>query len=384
MEDVLRSHVRGLYEWIVEDELSQVLERLPSARGGKGYRNGHRERTILTTHGPTTLSLPRARIWEDSCQREFHSSVVPKGRRMTPKVEALLASAYLCGVSTRKVKSALAKALGPGVSKSTVSRALQALRPEWEAWQSRNLERDGIVRLYLDGFVAKVRMGRTTLKVSVLAAMGVTWDGQKVLLALKGMGGESKEAWREVLDDLAARGLGVVELCIVDGSPGLRAAIFELWPEMPVQRCTLHKERNLLAAAPKSLHDELKSDYREVVYADTSEQAMALRKAFDSKWSRLCPKVATSFREAGDELFTFLKFPGSQWKSLRTTNVIERLNGEFRRRIKVQAAHPSSESVCMLFWALIAFGAVNLRKVDGWTTLAAKPKNLPLASQEAA
>ena len=380
MEDLLRSHMRGFFESVIEDELTAILERFPYGRGGNGYRNGHRERTLLTTLGATTLKVPRARIVKDGMPVEFRSTVVPKSRRITAKVEALLAQVYLCGVSTRKVQRALASALGSGASKSSVSRALQALEPEWESWQKRDLSEDGIVRLMLDGFVIKTRMGSKVMNVSVLAALGVTQDGQKVLLALKGMGGESCAAWRSVLDDLASRGMAVPELCVVDGSAGLAAALFELWPQMPVQRCTVHKERNLLAAAPKKLHDELRDDYRAMIYADTAQEALRLRKEFLSKWKKLVPKVADSLKEAGEQLFTFLKFNPSQWRSLRTTNAIERLNMEFRRRVKVQGTQPSAEGTCMLLWALIASGAIALRKVDGWETLNEETQEIDLAA----
>ena len=163
-------------------------------------------------------------------------------------------------------------------------------------------------------------------------------------------------------------------LVIVDGSKGLEAALAEVWPKALVQRCTLHKERNLLSHAPETLHEELKLDYHSMMYSDTAEDAIAARQAFIVKWKSKCPGVAKSLEEAGERLFTFLRFPPCQWKSIRTTNVIERLNEEFRRRVKVQGLQPNGESVCMLFWALIASGAATLRKVDGYETLDIQPK----------
>jgi len=380
LEEVVRSHVRDFIEQIVEDELTVQLERARYERGGIGYRNGHRERTLVTTFGKIELDVPRGRVQRDGAVTEFRSSILPKGKKLTKNVEALVVATYLCGVSTRRCKVALTQALGPNVSRSAVSRCLATLKPQWDAWQARDLSQDGIVRLMLDGFVVKARLGKQTFRISVLCAMGVTRDGQKIVLSLKGMGGESKEAWREVLDDLAARGVKQPQVCIIDGSKGLRAAVAELWPETLVQRCTVHKERNLLAAAPEPLHEEIKADYRELMYAPSVEEALNLRSQFVDKWKARCPQVAKSFEEAGDELFTFLRFPPTQWKSLRTTNAIERLNEEFRRRVKVQGVQPSSESVCMLFWALVASGATILRRVTGWDTLSEKPKELPLAA----
>lgn len=380
VEEVVRAHVRDFIEEIVEDELTVQLERARYAREGSGYRNGHRERTLLTTFGEMVLDLPRGRVQTGEGQAEFRSAVLPKGRRLTRNAEALIAAVYLCGVSTRRSAVALAQALGPGVSKSQVSRCLMSLKPDWEAWQRRDLSKDGIVRLILDGFVVSARLGRQCLKVSVLCALGVKHDGQKVLLALKGMGGESKEAWRELLDDLSDRGMPAPQVCIIDGSKGLRRAIAGLWPDSLVQRCTVHKERNLLSYAPDKLHEELKADYAQMMYAADAEEALRLRSEFIAKWKSKCPKVAASLEEAGEELFTFLRFPPSQWRSLRTTNAVERLNEEFRRRVKVQGVQPGAESVCMLLWALLASGAVAMRKVDGFETLAEPPKEQLLAA----
>ena len=381
IEELVRAKVRDFVEAVAEDELTMILDRAPYERGGSGYRNGRRTRTVTTSIGTFELSMPRARVWTPEGEREFRPSVLPLSkRRLSERAVELIIATYLCGVSCRKSRVALAQALGHNVSKSTVSRCLALLRPEWEAWQKRDLSETPVLRLILDGFCVSARMGGKALRISVLAAMGVLADGSKVLLALKGMGGESKEAWRELLDDLAARGMPVPSVCIIDGSKGLRAALSELWPATLVQRCTVHKERNLLGYTPEPLHEELKADYSRMMYAPTAEDAVQERSAFLAKWSAKCPKAAKSFEEAGDELFTFLKFPPAQWKSLRTTNCIERLNEEFRRRVKVQGVQPSADSVCMLFWALLASGAVFLHKVHGWETLSEPPREVHLAA----
>jgi putative transposase len=374
VEDLVRAHVRDFIESVVEDEVTQAIERSRYSRSGQGYRNGHRERTLLTTLGPVEIDVPRARIFEASGSTEFRSSVLPRSRRLTKNAEALIVAVYLCGVSTRKGSVALAQAMGPGVSKSTVSRCLERLRPEWEAWCKRDLSGDNIERLILDGTVVHVRVGGRSERMSILVALGVRCDGQKVALAFTEMAGESTEAWKELLEDLAGRGVKQPQVVMTDGSKGLEAALSQVWPLCPVQRCTVHKERNLLAHAPDSMHDELKADYAAMMYADSPEDVLELRLAFLTKWDSKCPKVAKSLREAGDRLFTFLRFPPIQWTSLRTTNAIERLNEEFRRRVKVQGMQPSGESTCMLFWALLASGAITMRRVNGFETLQVPPK----------
>jgi putative transposase len=166
---------------------------------------------------------------------------------------------------------------------------------------------------------------------------------------------------------------------IVDGATGLEAALVVLWgDDLPFQRCTVHKHRNLLAHAPKHMHDELTEDYRDRIYADTAAEIEKKRKAFLRKWRLKCRAVADSLKEAGARLFTFTRLDPSQWKSARITNAIERLNGEFRRRIKTQTVLPCADTVPMLLWALLASGQIQMREVDGWETLSQPIEPMPL------
>jgi putative transposase len=141
---------------------------------------------------------------------------------------------------------------------------------------------------------------------------------------------------------------------------------------VPAQRCTVHKHRNLLAHAPDALHDEVTADYNDMIYAENANEVEQRRRAFLRKWRLRCPAVAASLEEAGERLFAFLRLPPCQWRSARTTNAIERLHEEFKRRIKTQTVLPSAETAAMLFWALLASGQITIRKVDGWQTLAEK------------
>ncbi len=159
----------------------------------------------------------------------------------------------------------------------------------------------------------------------------------------------SEAAWRTLLDDLDKRGLRRPELAIVDGAPGLEKALAALWSGIPLQRCTVHKHRNLLAHAPGRLHEEISADYTGMIYADTKQEIETKRKAFIGKWRLNCKAVADSLEEAGDKLFTFTRLPKSQWKSIRTSNAIERLHEEFKRQIKTQTDLPSAETAAMHF-----------------------------------
>jgi transposase-like protein len=374
IEDRLRQNIRATIEALFEEELAAVIGRCRYDRGGgskKGYRHGHRERQLVGTFGTETVSVPRARIEnEEGRITEWRSLALPRYQRLTRKAEALIAAVYLAGTNTRRVKRALFGLFQGAVGKDVVSRAWRKVKVDWDAWCARSLADDDIVRLILDGTVIKTRLDRKATNISVLAAIGVRRDGQKVLLSIKNMDGESKAAWGGFLADLDARGLKRPEFVVVDGAPGLEAALVALWgEELPIQRCTVHKHRNLLAHAPKHMHDELTEDYRDMIYAETAADIEVRRKAFLRKWHLKCRAVANSLEEAGDRLFAFTRLDPSQWKSARTTNAIERLNEEFRRRIKTQTVLPCAETVPMLLWALLASGQIQMRKVDGWETL---------------
>jgi transposase-like protein len=391
IEAGLRDRVREFIHTMIEGELNTALSRPRYARhakpsseeavavGASGHRHGHRSRSVLGSFGRVEIEVPRARLnTPDGKTTEWKSKALRAYQRRTLVADALIAGAYLAGTNTRRVRRALASLFGGAVGKDTVSRVWRKVKSDWDAWSARSLAEEPIVRLILDGTVVRVRLDRKATSISLLVVIGVREDGQKVLLAIKSMGGESTDAWRSVLDDLIKRGLRRPEFLIVDGAPGLDKAIAAVWDGVPVQRCTVHKHRNLLAHAPERLHDEITADYTDMIYAAKREEIDIRRKAFIRKWRLKHRAVADSLEEAGDRLFSFTRLPPSQWRSARTTNAIERLHEEFKRRIKTQTVLPSADTAAMLFWALLASGQINMRKVDGWQTLATKPIDQPI------
>src|SRR5882762_607261 len=389
IETEVRDRARQFIEELIRGELDAALSRPRYGRGRMpdgeeragvtGHRHGSRTRSLTGTIGPVEIAVPRARLnTPEGRTTEWKSQALRAYQRRTLAADALIASTYLAGTNTRRVRRALAALFGGAVGKDTVSRTWRKVKSDWDAWNTRSLAAEPIVRLILDGTVVRVRLDRKATSISLLVVIGVREDGQKVLLAIKSMGGESAEAWRTVLDDLITRGLRQPEFLIVDGAPGLEKAITAVWDGVPVQRCTVHKHRNLLAHAPERLHEEIGADYTDIIYAATSEEIEARRKAFIRKWRLKHRPVADSLEEAGDRLFSFTRLPPSQWRSVRTTNAIERLHEEFKRRIKTQTVLPSAETAAMLFWALLASGQINMRKVDGWKTLATKPIDQPI------
>lgn len=379
IEAEIRERVRGMIEAIVEAELESVLGAGRSQRVGgarTGYRHGARERELTTSLGKTTIKLPRARLkGGDGADSEWHSRIIRRYQRRTERVDGALLGAYLSGINTRRLRGALSPLLREApLSKDAVSRLVGRLRDEFTAWSTRDLAAEEVCYLFLDGWYPRVRIGKKRARVPVLVTLGVCADGRRVVLDMRIAGQESEPAWRELLQSLVARHLGTPALAVIDGNPGLQAALRAQWPEIAIQRCTNHKLRNLLAKAPAHLREELAEDYRRMVYADSCDKVEQERARFLRKWRLRCKAVVSSLEEAGDELFTFLKFPPSQWKALRTTNALERINGEFRRRTKTQASLPDEDAVLLLLYGLLRSGQIVLRRIDGRNDMP-KPKS---------
>ena len=308
IETEVRARARQFIEELIRGELDTALARpryerskMAGSEAGAcvmGHRHGSRTRSLTGTFGPIEISVPRARLTTpEGGTAEWKSQALRAYQRRTLAADALIASSYLAGTNTRRVRRALAALFGGTIGKDTVSRTWRKVKSDWDVWNSRSLAGEPIVRLILDGTVVRVRLDRKATSISLLVVLGVRADGQKVLLAIKSMGGESAEAWRTVLGDLVKRGLRRPEFLIVDGAPGLDKAIAAVWDGVPVQRCTVHKHRNLLAHAPERLHEEITSDYNDMIYAATPEEIAARRKTFIRKWRLKHHAVADSLEK---------------------------------------------------------------------------------------
>jgi transposase-like protein len=375
LEALIRQRVRETIEVVLDEELTAALGAGRSDRVGAtrhGYRHGTRERTLTTSVGPTALTVPRARLGTAAGTTEWQSTVVPRYQRRTAQVDEAILGVYLSGANSRRIRGALAPLLKGGpLSKDAVSRLVGRLKGDFDQWRSRDLADTQIRYLMADGWYPKVRLGKRRVTVPVLVILGVRADGQRELLDLRLVGDESTAAWRESVQGLVARHIGTPVLAIIDGNAGLAAALREAWPTLAVQRCTAHKLRNLEAKAPARLREELKEDYRRMIYGDSRPAVDQARARFVKKWRLQCPAVAESLEEAGEDLFTFLRFPRAQWKALRTTNALERINEEFRRRTKTQASLPSQDAVLLLLFGLLRTGQIKLRAIDGWQEMKA-------------
>lgn len=372
LTEALRGKVREMIMTLAEAELAEVLAARSYERSEdrRGYRNGKRQRSISTGLGATVIELPRARISEGSGEKEWQSGLIGRYQRRGASVDQALLGCYLSGANGRRIRGALSPLLrGSPLSKSAISRLVGRLEGLFSQWRSRSLASEAVVFLYLDAIALRVRIAKKVISVPVLVGLGVKEDGQKVILDLELFQSESSSCWEGFVEGLVSRGLKAPLLAIIDGNKGLRSALAKNWPSTLVQRCTVHKLRNLERYAPRHAIEEIKSDYHRIVYAESLEQADKAYREFVSKWKKLAPKVVASLEEAGQELLTFYRFPKSQWKVLRTTNAIERLNEEFRRRVKTQSSLPDAATAERMLFGLIVSGQIQMRRIDGWRDL---------------
>jgi transposase-like protein len=372
LSEALRGKVREMILTLAEAELAEVLAALPYQRNSdrRGYRNGKRERSISTGLGATVIELPRARLIEGGQEREWQSVLIERYQRRARSVSSALLGCYLSGANGRRIRGALSPLLrGAPLSKSAISRIVGRLQALFSDWRKRSLKTEPVVFLYLDAICLRVRIANKVVTVPVLVGLGVRGDGAKVVLDLELLQSESSECWGGFVEGLISRGLGRPCLVIIDGNKGLRAALEKSWPGIKVQRCTVHKLRNLERHVPRHALEEVKSDYHKIINAESFDEGRKAYREFVVKWKKLAPKVVVSLEEAGEELLTFYGFPNSQWKSLRTTNAIERLNGEFRRRVKTQGSLPSAQAAELLLFGLIISDQIRMRRIDGWQDL---------------
>ena len=373
----LRSQIRELLdrrlvevvEMVLQEELTSALGVEPYERSEerRGERNGSTHRGITTELGNMELDVPRGRIQDlDGSSREFQSAILPRYARRTKEVDDAILGAYLAGANTRRIRKALAPLLGEAnLSKSAVSRVVGRLKDLFARWSERDLSEERYAIIFFDAINMRVRLAKRVVKVPVLVALGVEENGQKTVIDLRLAVSESGAAWGELVENLGRRGLPEPVLVVSDGHAGLKQAM-KLWEEAQVQRCAIHKRENLYTHCPKHARAEMKRDYDRIICA---KNGLAARKAYDeflSKWSRLCPPVAKSLEEGGEHLLTFYQFPRGLWGSIRSTNSIENLNREFRRRTKTQASFSTEAAATTLLYGLIAFGQITLRRIDGF------------------
>jgi transposase-like protein len=351
----LRQFVRRAAELLLqvglEDAVTTVLGRGHYERAGgevTGYRNGYSHHAVKTEAGVLHLRPPKVR----DTVTPVSITLPDELQRMTPELGALIRRGYVRGLSTRDVAGLYAEVFGGSVSKSSASRATQALQAEFDAWRTRDLSDLKVLYLFLDGQFHAVR-GESAAKEGILGAYALCEDGKVILLHLALGPRESTDAWVAFLHDLTTRGLAAPLLVVIDGNPGLRKAVRQVFTGVRVQRCQVHKLRNILAKLPKLAATQLKPLLQQVFLAPDHATGLRRGRALIARFRSRYPSAMECLEKDLDECLTYLLFPKGHQKRLRTTNLLERTFEESRRRTKVIPRFPGERSCLTLMYATL-------------------------------
>jgi len=335
--EMIRADIRetiGQYlSGLMDAELTHFLgrKRYERLQGDVNHRNGSYGRNFtLKGIGEVDLQVPRDR------KGNFKTRVIPKSKRYEDALRQDLCLMFLTGISTRSLSMISKKLVGRKISAGEVSNVNNELIEAAEKWRTRDLSEESIKYMFIDGVCFDMRIGKSIESAPVLVAIGVKKTGQKLVLGLQAGDKESASNWREFFKDLKNRGLTFqgVTLGIMDGLPGLERVFKEEFTNAKVQRCQVHVARNVLAKVPKKFKKAVADDLRSIFYASSKKKAGEFFDQFTDRWGKDLPSAVKCLGTSIDACMTFFNFPEEEWISLRTTNIIERLNKEFKRRTK--------------------------------------------------
>jgi putative transposase len=351
VDDRVRLAAETIYQALIEAELSSVIGAVPHQRtdARTAQRNGHRPRTVTTTAGDLELRIPKLR------SGSFFPSLLERRRRVDQSLFAVIMEAYLHGTSTRKVDD-LVKALGAdtGISKSEVSRICADLDGEVAAFRDRSLADMAFRYVFLDATYCKARVDHRVVSQAVVVATGVAADGHREVLGFDVGDSEDGAFWTAFLRGLRTRGLGGVRLVISDAHAGLKAAIASVFIGAAWQRCRVHFLRNVLAQVPKGSAEMVAAAIRTVFAQPGPVHVSEQLDTIASMLGRQFPRVEAMLREAADDITAFAGFPVGHWKKIWSTNPLERLNKEIKRRTDVVGVFPNPAALARLAGAVLA------------------------------
>ncbi len=339
--------IRTTLEMLLEEEVRELVGagRWAKALSRKDRRNGSYLRGLMTSMGHLDVSVPRTR------ESGSAGAVLGRYQRRTEELDDAITSAYVQGVSTRKMAKVTGALMGEKVSRSTVSRVTKSLEERVEALRKAPLTQV-FPYVYLDATFLDARWARAVENVSALVAYGVGVDGHRHLLAITIGPSESQASWADLLRQLNERGLTGVKLVIADGHAGLAAAARQALPEAQLQRCTVHLTRNVLAKTPWRLRGRLGKETSALFEAENPKAAKARLEALKAGLGKQVPEAMECLEQGFAAATCFFAFPKAHWKRLRSTNGLERLNGEIKRRIDSISAFPDRASALRLITAV--------------------------------
>ncbi|MCA1837686.1 MAG: IS256 family transposase [Actinobacteria bacterium] len=340
LESRVREGVKAVLEEVLQEEMTEHLNagyrELTPAR--KGERNGHYTRNLVTPAGKIErLEVPRDR------EGEFVTQVFERYKRLTGSVEEAILEMYLSGISTRKIAGITEALSRVRIGKDVVSRIAKRLEGEQRAWRQRPLKQ-AYPYLYLDATYLKVNWGASVTNLALLAAVGVDEKGFREVLAVEIAAGEKSAAYSSLLRGLLDRGLRGVRLVVSDDHEGIKSAVSGELPGVEWQRCIVHFTRNVLAYVPSTAMGEVAEDLKAIFKVRREKTAKALVEEFVSLYEKRYPKAVSIFEAGIGDALTYLRYPGSHHARIRTTNVLERLFKEVKRRTKVVGVFPNETS----------------------------------------
>jgi len=344
----LKEIVERVVQELLEAEMSEHIGAAPYERNvtRTGHRNGHKPRTLRTRVGTLNLLVPQDR------EGTFSTRLFSRYQRNEKALVLALMEMYVEGVSTRKVKDVTEELCGTSFSKSLVSSLAGSLDAELRVWRSRRLEAQAYPYLFVDARYEKARVNGRVVSQGVLVVSAVREDSFREILAVEVADTESEATYQELFRALKRRGLKGVELVVSDDHEGLKAAIARRFQGAAYQRCQVHYARNLLGMVSFAKRKELAEGLRGVFAAPSREVALRLASELAARWRESHPKIAEHLEEHIEECLTCLAFPESHRRRIRTTNGLERLNQEIKRRTRVVRIFPNKEACLRLVTAL--------------------------------
>jgi len=345
--DFLKQAVKDALQEVLEGEMTEFLGASPGERteGRNGYRSGYYNRGLVTRIGKLELRVPRDR------SGEFSTALFERYARSEKALVAALAEMYVQGVSTRKVKAITEELCGHSFSASSISAINKGLDESLARFAQRHLD-EAYPYLIVDARYEKVRESGVIRSLAVLVAIGINWEGQRQVLAVETANRESQSSWKDFLLGLKKRGLSGVEFVVSDDHAGLKKAISEVLTEAAWQRCYVHFLRNALDYLPRKADDDCLQELRWIYDRRDIQEAQQDLAAWIGKWSGKYPKLVDWAESNIAETLTFYRLPRAHHKHLKSTNMLERLNEEIKRRTRVVRIFPNTESCLRLIRAL--------------------------------
>lgn len=344
-----RTGLRQLLEGVMQEEMTALLEANwgEHSPDRKGYRNGFYTRNLGTTQGLIEdLQVPRDR------EGVFQTQVFENYARYEPAVEEGLRDMFVAGVSTAKVGEVAETLIGVAPSRSAVSRLNSDLTAQFKEWRERPLKAEWRI-FYPDGVYYEVTHGEKADRMVILTVLGVDPSGNKEILGLRLSGEESKEGWLALLEDVRKRGVEKLDLAVTDGNDGLLAALKEVFPATPRQRCVVHKQRNVVSAVPKRVRGQIGAAVAGIWQQPDKENARMVLEAFKVRYAKTYPEAVASLSEGEAETLTFYDFPPVMQRYIKTTNAIESTFSQVRARTDRMDVFTNEESCLTLVWATL-------------------------------